>query len=243
MSEIEALVTGFGYDSVSEVFKVIRILEVLEGNKCCTITEVFNFGSGKWRCIRKVPFNFNKKNVNVVLNVALHWIGSPWTENFSLYLSVLGGRLHLVHTLNRKHIKVWVMKKYGVKSSWVKKYVVDDIKLENEYNDEYHVGPYKLLELTKDGDIIFCSGNDLGYKDPESWELVNFYTYQEVHLNSALRPLAHIGSLISPRTVGTELNNVYTPNCLERERTWNFGTVFFVADLQFVLGLWHGRKF
>ncbi|KAF9610525.1 hypothetical protein IFM89_022805 [Coptis chinensis] len=140
MSELEALVTGFGYDSVYEVFKVIRILEVLEGNKCCTSAEVFNFGYGKWRCIRKVQYNYNKKNVNVFLNGALHWIGSPCenrdsdviisfnldteefhplplpkfclgTENFSLYLSVLGGRLHLVHTLNRKHIKVWVMKK------------------------------------------------------------------------------------------------------------------------------------
>ncbi|KAF9615326.1 hypothetical protein IFM89_022977 [Coptis chinensis] len=227
MSEIEVLLTGFGYDPVSQVFKVIRILQDSGRNNCDTSAEVYNFRSGKWRYIHDVLYNFNKKNVNVFLNGALHWIGAPYengasgviisfkldTEEFHqlplpskfcsgrkkncLYLSVLGGRLHLVHTISKKHIQVWVMKEYGMQSSWVKKYVVDDLKLENEYNDEYQVGPYELLELMKNGDIIFCSNHDLGYKDPESWELKIFYTSHEVHLNSAQKTLCRTLVVVS----------------------------------------------
>ncbi|KAF9615327.1 hypothetical protein IFM89_022978 [Coptis chinensis] len=229
MGDRVSILTGFGYDIISQVYKVIRILQDPEwADSSETQVEVYNFRLGKWRCIHNVPYCFNLKNANVFVNCALHWIGvsredrasdviisfkldseefqqlplppslCSGTENFCLYLSALGGCLSLVHIVSNEHIEIWVMKEYGLQSSWVKEYTIGNVM--DNYDFEI-TGPYKPIELLKDGVILHSSGHVLGYNGPDNI-FTHFYTVKSEYLNSVLRPLLHMGSLVSPRSVG-----------------------------------------
>ncbi|KAL5727999.1 hypothetical protein ACHQM5_001130 [Ranunculus cassubicifolius] len=167
-------------------------------------------------------FYFETPKTNVVVNGAFHWIGFPNlakadevivafdletevfqevplpcgfkldTDKFKQYLVVLGERLCIVHTVKKEHIEIWVMKDYGVESSWVKEYVIKDIMW-----DDYCEGPYKPIKLMPNGDILlFSAGQSLGYYDP----LKKIYRHGGYLIWSPeLEPVLHVVSLISPR--------------------------------------------
>ncbi|XP_055822266.1 F-box protein CPR1-like, partial [Solanum dulcamara] len=64
-----------------------------------------------------------------------------------LYLGKLGSDLCIFCDYNRTHLRVWVMKEYGVKESWIKMF---NIKYPN---DQSHLHP--LLFMSNKGEMLF----------------------------------------------------------------------------------------
>ncbi|KAL5727731.1 hypothetical protein ACHQM5_000891 [Ranunculus cassubicifolius] len=246
--DVEDVVNGFGYDTVKEVFKFVRVIKVVENaEKCVTVAQLYNFSTGKWRLIPEVPYVFKDKEneeSNVCVNGALHWLGCPVDKSgdsesiisfrfdseefkqlllpiptsdrdcfgfrgtvrrFDQYLVVLGEFLCVVHEFRQEEIEVWIMKKYGLQSSWVKEYSIKDVtgSLDIYIEGELETGPYKPLQLMKNGKILMlCSHHSLGYYDPYDGTLASIYTGTGDYVDSALQPVLHMGSLISPNSIG-----------------------------------------
>ncbi|KAL5727998.1 hypothetical protein ACHQM5_001129 [Ranunculus cassubicifolius] len=167
---------------------------------------------------------YETPNTNVLVNGALHWIGVPNlakaddvivafdletevfqevplppgfkldTDNIKQYLVVLGECLCIVHTVKKDHIEIWVMKDYGVESSWVKEYVIKQLMWDE---DDCCKGSYKPIKLMPNGDILMmCYGEILVYYDPLKKicrDCGDFFR------SPALEPVLHVASLISPK--------------------------------------------
>ncbi|PIA30385.1 hypothetical protein AQUCO_05600076v1 [Aquilegia coerulea] len=144
--DIAPISSGFGFDSVTEEYKVIRIWK----KSCKLEAEVYAQGSRKWRLIRNVP-NIAKSisSENIFLNGSMHWLTGKngyegiisfdvGREEFnvikmppdinvntkSIKLEVLGECLSLIDTAFSGEKTIWVMKRYGIDESWVMEYVL-----------------------------------------------------------------------------------------------------------------------
>ncbi|KAL5725166.1 hypothetical protein ACHQM5_008340 [Ranunculus cassubicifolius] len=211
-------VTGFGFDVVSKVFKVIRIMEDEEEMFASnTYLEVFNFSSGKWSFKHGVHCSFDT-TANVYFNGSLHWIGSPrviisfnlHTEEFQQiplprvinsgsstsepYLVVLQTSLCVIRTVTKEHIEIWAMKEYTSQPIWGKIFTIQDIKMEGEVVK----GPYKPIRWLGGEILLSCSDTELGYYN----HVTKRIRLVELHVDMIKNPLVHVGSLISPETVG-----------------------------------------
>lgn len=119
-------------------------------------------------------------------------------REFNHYLVVLGECVCVVHTVKTEHIEIWVMKEYGVESSWVKEYIIQNVDF-----DGVIAGPYKPIILLNNGDILLlCSGRSLGYYDPKEKTLTYIDTGAFLCGEIDMEPVLHLGSLISPRICG-----------------------------------------
>ncbi|WOG91400.1 hypothetical protein DCAR_0310649 [Daucus carota subsp. sativus] len=137
---------GFGYDSVRDDYKVVRIAQFPDMVK--NEVKVFSLKKNGWRRVLDFPYRVSTSEHGVFLDSAVHWLvckrfGSEaaviasfnlGTEKYGLLpqprysdmsdnmatLGVLGGKLCLNCNYNMRYIDIWVMEKYGVKKSWSK---------------------------------------------------------------------------------------------------------------------------
>ncbi|KAL5719991.1 hypothetical protein ACHQM5_012707 [Ranunculus cassubicifolius] len=231
--DVKDVVTGFGYDTVSEVFKFIRVIKVRENaENCATIAQLYNFSTGEWRLIPEVPYAFDKdEKSNVCVNGALHWLGytvdksgyyhtiiisfrfdseefkqvpMPIAHMIGPHLVVLRECLCIVREFRQEMIKVWIMKDYGLQSSWVEEYNIKEIKLGFLHpctKGELQRGPYKPLQLMENGKLLMFCANDLGYYDPRDGTLDIIYAGTGDDVDFVMQPLVHIGSFITPNSI------------------------------------------
>ncbi|KAF9620876.1 hypothetical protein IFM89_015117 [Coptis chinensis] len=124
---------------------------------------------------------------------------SPWESEIQLRtLSLLGDELSAVDNRLVGHILLWVMKDYGVKESWTKKYVI-----RKETNEP--LSYFDILRIMRSGSILFHGHRTQGYYDTIKEE----FKHVAIHgIPSRTRPYSeslegvlHVGSLISPRSL------------------------------------------
>ncbi|KAF7113722.1 hypothetical protein RHSIM_RhsimUnG0110700 [Rhododendron simsii] len=69
--------SGFGYDSVTDDYKVVRSLEFLSPRKIGTLVKVYNMNSNSWREVKGFPYSHRKDGrCGVFVGGALHWVVS-----------------------------------------------------------------------------------------------------------------------------------------------------------------------
>jgi F-box interacting protein len=168
---------GLGYDSVSDDFKVVRILWPFSNDVPCPV-HVFSSKLSLWKSIGNFSYDIPDDLPGTVLNGSPHWVvcgdiditrysiklivcfdateekfkevpkPNCVGENGWIDLAVLGGCLCVIHNCQESHADVWVMKEYGVKESWTKLFVVPN--LPGDFNFHY----FTLLCYTKDEDVL-----------------------------------------------------------------------------------------
>ena len=135
---------GFGYDSSSYDYKVIGFYTFRYINEE-TLVDVFSLKSNKWKNIEEIHHTTVGTRDATVLRGALHWLNFSTSydgirklklykitafdfekEEFremsipnndrSFKLTVVGGCL----CLYKGYVKMWVMKEYGIDTSWTK---------------------------------------------------------------------------------------------------------------------------
>ncbi|KAJ7946381.1 F-box protein [Quillaja saponaria] len=135
---------GFGYDSVNEDYKVVRLVQFL--NKKEKEFKVYSLKDDVWRRSQDFPYYLCYKYAwGVLVNGALHWAVTQTLESeekfvlafgismevygmvplpefsdrcFHLTVHVLGGCLCLLCHYFGVRVDVWVMRQYEVKESW-----------------------------------------------------------------------------------------------------------------------------
>ncbi|KAH7853839.1 hypothetical protein Vadar_007198 [Vaccinium darrowii] len=70
---------GFGFDSVTDDFKVVRVVHVYEGEGCYWVppeVEIYTLKTGNWRCIsdKALPAMISKRYRQAYVNGAAHWM-------------------------------------------------------------------------------------------------------------------------------------------------------------------------
>ncbi|KAF9603548.1 hypothetical protein IFM89_037029 [Coptis chinensis] len=111
----EPMASGFGFDSVNDDYKIVRILRniVRRGND----VEVYSLSSGKWK---EVPINVPR-----ITGMEFGVISLPTGSRFNIDgLMVLEERLCILASKFCTDKEIWVMKDYGVTTSWAKEYVL-----------------------------------------------------------------------------------------------------------------------
>ncbi|XP_058198461.1 F-box protein CPR1-like [Rhododendron vialii] len=69
--------SGFGYDSVTDDYKVVRSLEFLSPRKIGSLVKVYNMKSNSWREVKGFPYSHRKeRRCGVFVGDALHWVVS-----------------------------------------------------------------------------------------------------------------------------------------------------------------------
>ncbi|XP_059670779.1 F-box protein CPR1-like [Cornus florida] len=148
---------GFGYDSVSDDYKVVKItLYHFEDDvdSFDSEVEVYSLKSNRWRRIQAFPYYLLYRGRNAIFtNGALHWVGceSDSTKliaaldlgveeyrlvaqpdysdkEFKMNVAVLGGWLCVLCHYH-SFCDLWVMKEYGVKESWTRLFSVSMPKI------------------------------------------------------------------------------------------------------------------
>ncbi|KAH0745780.1 hypothetical protein KY285_007437 [Solanum tuberosum] len=178
---------SFGFDPVRFEYKVVRIYqeEIYDDNtsyyksKC----QVYTIGKGYWRNAGHVMFSFMPYGVN--LYAKIHWlvydakgnesICSFDLENelfesfptapgrnkkrywYSRSLGVFGRCLSVCDNYVDTHFEVWVMKEYGITSSWVKEIVIN---ISPECNDWLGNEMIYMLKVLEDGEVLFMWRDD-----------------------------------------------------------------------------------
>ena len=165
---------AFGYDSITDDYKVVRVVSCSVDELYEYKVEVFSLKSNSWRKIRNFPYllfiDEAGKHVNGSINWAVsrdrnndHWFIASLnlaTESYQVVqqpdcavetmkpiLRVLGGQLCVMFEYDET-IDLWIMQEYGVKESWRKLVTVPF------YSDPLHANYAKPLFYLKDGAIL-----------------------------------------------------------------------------------------
>ncbi|KAF9626452.1 hypothetical protein IFM89_034386 [Coptis chinensis] len=221
-----SLVNGFGYDSVNDECKVFRILEngekfeaevfTLGSNSWRLIENLPN--------VFFFPSLVLRKLYNVFMNDSLHWLTQK-NNDFKIVVfnvgrevvnvfqipreskdairgfGVLGERLCVIggSDFHSDDLIVWVMKEYGVESSWAKECVINRRAVDSRWFGGLEVMQAKNGEL-----ILLGEGRNLGYYDIQK----KLFTPIEINpgkadpIRQVQQPILPVGSLFSPENVG-----------------------------------------
>ncbi|XVF38592.1 hypothetical protein REPUB_Repub20aG0115500 [Reevesia pubescens] len=158
---------------------------VIESAERYVMAEIYTIGTGSWRSIGNAPTDTVALPFNAFLNGALHWFpctpnGSEFIhcfdfdaeqfgtlpapnhfreedKKFTNYsrTGVLGGCLFIIYFTNSIKFDIWVMKEYGVKESWIKQFVV-----ENLYPKQGSWDFYEPMVVLNNGEILMLYNND-----------------------------------------------------------------------------------
>ncbi|KAL5714876.1 hypothetical protein ACHQM5_016778 [Ranunculus cassubicifolius] len=261
--ELEPLGSGFGFDSLTKEYKLVRILrnpligawiEKKYGNKKCQVedvnevpmkyvneVEIYTLGSGSWR-ESHLSINIpglvitGMKIGCVLLNGCLHWVLHVMRESddescrvilsFNLaaeefklidmppslrepkrssrsHLIVLDDHLCIIDGDLFHDKDVWVMKVYGLHSTWDKTYVFR----KKVFSALWH-GCHEVMEL-KNNDLLLLNETDnLSYYDRQK-KVSNVIALHDIKRKPVKVepdfPIYLKGSLFSPKTI--ELNH------------------------------------
>uniref|UniRef100_A0A2N9HUR4 F-box domain-containing protein n=1 Tax=Fagus sylvatica TaxID=28930 RepID=A0A2N9HUR4_FAGSY len=132
---------GFGFDRKTNDYKVVRMVSPQDDPDCGKdrpMVEVYTLSTGEWRMVTPVlspicilhdcptPAFVNgalhwigvRRDTTAFVNGALLWIGHRMNGELS---AVYGNSIALFHSSYfRGFLDIWVMKEYGVASSWTK---------------------------------------------------------------------------------------------------------------------------
>ncbi|KAI8551342.1 hypothetical protein RHMOL_Rhmol06G0178500 [Rhododendron molle] len=174
---------GFGFDPVTNDFKVVRIVHT--GVGCDSIppeVEIYTLKTGRWRYIseKALPLMIEERYRQAYVNAAAHWMAFhqgtlltgfrytilsfnmsdevfneilvPDSITFEGSLVVFKESLclfqHYVND-NDQHYLVWIMKEYGVATSWAKLFRIDLCG-----------SLWRPLGLRKNGEVIFSTRDE-----------------------------------------------------------------------------------
>lgn len=176
---------GFGLSSISGDYKNVRIYQELEEHSRRIIKSdchVYTLGKGRWRYTGHAPFLYSCRTRGVFLKGNLHWLitdpdgretiscfdlekdlfqafpGPPELVQYNLAsLELYQDCLSVCDNTSDFDIVIWVMKEYGNKNSWSKKFVIDKhpIDLVGQY---YEV--VRILKVFRDGEILLLWRDD-----------------------------------------------------------------------------------
>jgi F-box interacting protein len=219
---------GFGYDSQSDDYKVLRAVEFrgADFDWIGTEAKLYSLKSNSWRKVPDFPYRIPRtREWAVHVNGALHTIvflsesGQsilafdirtdktyivPKPEKLvsigDLRLYALEGCLCLLSPFKKHGTEVWIMKEYGVKESWTRLLSIAPPRVE----------PYTNLcpvAISKNGDEVLLNLNE----EKLVWYDLRRKTTREVTIRGLpFRFYANVcvGSLISPDIydVGNEIN-------------------------------------
>ncbi|KAF5741387.1 F-box protein [Tripterygium wilfordii] len=179
--------------------------------------EVYTFGTDNWRSIGEVPFPVHHKFFSIQLNGALHWIAerdanggsdiicslnidtkkistiaTPPDEfdrvDSEIVLGVLEGCLYICDSMSFYNLEIWLLKNYGVESSWSREIVIAKTSLPKEMQDCV----LKPIMRFKNGEILIQ--NDCNYMilyDPRRGSFVNVSVGRVGH---EFKAAAHVAS-------------------------------------------------
>ncbi|KAF9615047.1 hypothetical protein IFM89_021618 [Coptis chinensis] len=219
--------TGFAFDAQSETYKVVRTWYFCDKGGIHTGIEIYTVGSGIWRSIEEedIPWFFCYGYTQTVfVNGALHWrihlrnsefevcigaidigdekliaFGQPPRDRKTKRTTLSSLRDCLcVNYVYEDHTVVWVMKQYGVASSWAREHVIREEMLGPLQGVPFKTLAFKVLN---NGKLLVYSTEYQGYYDLRKKEFKQILI-DGVH--SSLRSLvivAHSGSLISPSSI------------------------------------------
>ncbi|XVE65708.1 hypothetical protein DITRI_Ditri08aG0021500 [Diplodiscus trichospermus] len=149
------------------------------------MAQIYTIGSGSWRSIGNAPTDTVALPFNAFLNGALHWFpctpnGSEFIYSFDFdaeqfgtlpppdhfreedkkftnysRIGVLGGCLFMIYFTNSRRFDIWVMTEYGVKESWTKQFVI-----ENLYPKQGSWDFYEPMVVLNNGEILMMYNND-----------------------------------------------------------------------------------
>ncbi|OWM67584.1 hypothetical protein CDL15_Pgr024669 [Punica granatum] len=211
---------GFGYDSVTDDYKVLRgFREKTAGGTYSTAVEIISLQSNSWRRIPDIDYTTTFSQ-GTYMNGSIHWLylhrenaprivivsfnlaseefqeilSLPDTEPLVLFegIGVMGGCLAL-YIDSKWEIELWVMKDYGIKSSWTKLFNITREVLPRTF------GWWKPVYVTKDWHILFDAGEmdsfSFSVYDPEksTFKDCGFYADRQNFESET-----YIESLISP---------------------------------------------
>ncbi|XP_016494007.2 F-box protein At3g07870-like [Nicotiana tabacum] len=126
---------------------------------------------------------------------------TPRDRNYPDYrsLGVLGNYLCLCDNNTKSYLDIWVMKEYGVKSSWTKEIVID---ITPECNWFCHTMVH-VLKVFRDGEILFQLGEDVLFTyNPEKKTLT-----KNEYFSDRFWASTHVSSLLSLKNFGTGVVN------------------------------------
>nr|XP_025884408.1 F-box/kelch-repeat protein At3g06240-like [Solanum lycopersicum] len=208
---------GFGYDWINNTYKVVRgtsngIVDVFStsGERWRRINQgfkdtsiifddqeqgVFFNGTLHWLGYYNDINEIKKEKTIVTFDLGQEIFGvmkQPMLEhdeNVNFHnVGVLKGCLSLINKGNGLYCEIWVMKEYGVISSWMKLLVLDT-------NDFEHIGYVDPICFTKNGELIV---------DNEGYQLVRYNIEKKTcqtlknHNDDWFQQIVYVQSLVSP---------------------------------------------
>ncbi|KAL5721712.1 hypothetical protein ACHQM5_005322 [Ranunculus cassubicifolius] len=141
-----------------------------------------------------IAFDVGNERFNVVPPYPDFKPNTPEFESCELQLGELGGKLSLFAHSFDDRCEVWIMKEYGVKSSWTKEYVISRKEF---FATEVHFRPLKMM---RNGNILlFVDDQSVVCYDPRRKQ---FYKLQEKFPKSKnFYAITHAGSFVSLRDI------------------------------------------
>ncbi|XP_050231506.1 F-box protein CPR1-like [Mercurialis annua] len=168
------ILDGFGYDPVSDDYKLVRIRAIDRKRRKGSIALVYSVKHNSSRRIEDFNYNVSRyRNCGTLVGSCLHWIVSqPRNSSDQLIvgfnledekyreipipdfddklykckeLGELGGRLSMSVDENYKSVGIWVMKEYGVRDSWIQIFSVCKANLKCVKPIGYSKTGHKLL--------------------------------------------------------------------------------------------------
>lgn len=206
---------GFGFDEVNDDYKVVGVLSgFCSGGRYESVVKIYSLRHDSWKMIDVfkdgLPFDDNGRFVNG----KLHWgrrfgMDSKWEivsfdlgsevcgkveqpsyldRGFSPSLGVIEGCLCVMCDFPKTSVDVWILKKYGVRDSWMKLVVVP-------YLDDPWRGPFSTpLCIGAKGEILLVYGSSFVVYDPKE---SSFRRPKIRNFNSFLEADVCIESLVS----------------------------------------------
>ncbi|KAF9591447.1 hypothetical protein IFM89_004145 [Coptis chinensis] len=217
------MASGFGFDSVSNQYKVFRILRSNE-------VEVFTLGSDCWRPIRtNTSFIRSMNRSHALLNGCIHWVADSRvdgkactvilslnvaTEEFSIIqmpsisngfkrsssyeLMVLGERLCVSLCDTRADRETWVMKEYGKLGSWTEEYIFP----QEFYPRLSHRCSHGIMEIRNNELVMFSKALGYYHCENKTFNPAKVVDVQGCGVGMTDFQIFFTGSLVSPRIIG-----------------------------------------
>ncbi|PIA29199.1 hypothetical protein AQUCO_06100005v1 [Aquilegia coerulea] len=210
--------SGFGFDSISKEYKVVRVVIAFSKSR----VEVYTLGSGNWREITADLLSCisSMEQSNVFLNGAIYWLAcindstsaivsfNVATEEFDIIelhfelrklkkdcweLAVLKDWLCLIDGNPYSRVRIlWVMKDHGVQGSWIQDC---DIRSQNSIN--LQIGRHEMMNV-ENSELVLLTSKSIGYYNHRN-KTVRLVVMDK---NRSSIIMVGIASLISPKVLG-----------------------------------------
>ncbi|PIA50092.1 hypothetical protein AQUCO_01300671v1 [Aquilegia coerulea] len=222
----ESSLCGFAYDNIANTYKVFRTWTKKKQPR--TRLEIYTLGTCKWRRKKDIHIHFSAPWISsqVLLNGALHWLPChngdrremqtlivaldinsekcrtfevPPPDNWLEYrgLSLLGDALS-VTDYYMGNIELWVMKKYGLKESWCREYVLRRDMFRALQNVSINI--FRIMKINGSV-LLYGDQGDVYYFDLEKETLKDVWIDGLSQLPLLVDAEVHEESLISPKSI------------------------------------------